>query len=279
MLLTPDHEAALIALVRKVAKAEIMPRFRSLPEDNVSSKSAPDDLVTIADIRSEAAITEGVHAMLPHAVVIGEEAVANDAAVLDRLADAELAVIVDPVDGTWNFAKGLATFGVILAVIENGRTVFGLLYDPVMDDWVWTREGGGTWYQRLGAEPVRLKIGGDMPLETTTGFVPLFLFPTETRTKLAGAIPGYRRIWSVRCSCHEYRLMTHGQSDFCIGVSPLNPWDHAAGVLAVLEAGGAAGMMDGREYAPTHRDGGHLVTARSNLLLDQIRVTLGPLIE
>ena len=277
MTLTPNQEAALIALVREVAKAEIMPRFRSLPENDVSSKSAPDDLVTIADIRSEAAITEGVRALLPSAVVIGEEAVAKDAKVLDSLADAELAVIVDPVDGTWNFAKGLATFGVILAVIQNGRTVFGSLYDPVMDDWVWARDGGGTWYQRPDAEPVQLKIGGDVPLETTTGFVPLFLFPTETRTKLAGAIPGYRRIWSVRCSCHEYRLMTQGQSDFCVGVAPLNPWDHAAGVLAVLEAGGAAGLLDGRDYSPVRTDG-YLVTARSAHVLDQIRDTFGPLI-
>lgn len=278
MTLTQDHEDALIALVRQVAQAEIMPRFRALPEEDVSSKSAPDDLVTIADIRAEAAITEGVNALLPNAVVIGEEAVAKDAAVLDRLAEAELAVIIDPVDGTWNFAKGLATFGVILAVIEKGETVFGLLYDPVLDDWVWTRKGGGTWYQRVDAAPVQLKIGGDVPLETTTGFVPLFLFPTETRTKLAGAIPGYRRIWSVRCSCHEYRLMAQGQSDFCVGVSPLNPWDHAAGVLAVLEAGGAAGLLDGREYSPTSRDGGYLVSARSAHVLNQIRKTFGPLI-
>lgn len=278
MLLTPDHEAGLIALVREVAKAEIMPRFRRLPSEDVRAKTAPDDLVTEADLRSEAAITGGVRSLLPNARVIGEEAVASDPTVLDGLADAEMAVIIDPVDGTWNFAKGLATFGVILAVVENGRTVFGLLYDPVLDDWIWARDGGGTWYQRPGSDPVRLTVGGSGPVETTVGFVPLFLFPYETRMKLAGAIPGFRRIWSVRCSCHEYRLLAQGHADFCLSGS-LNPWDHAAGALAVVEAGGAAGLLDGRDYAPGITDGGHLVTARSAETLERIRATFEPLVS
>ena len=278
MGLTQAHETALIELVRRVAKAEVMPRFRALPEDQVSAKSAPDDLVTVADVQSEAAITEGVRALLPDVVVIGEEAVSADASVLDGLADAECAVIIDPVDGTWNFAKGLATFGVILAVVENGRTVFGLLYDPVLDEWIWAREGGGTWFQRPGADPVQLEISGSASVENTVGFVPLFLYPMETRVKLAGAIPGFRRIWSVRCSCHEYRLLAQGAADFCLSAS-LNPWDHAAGALAVVEAGGAAGLLDGRDYAPGMTSGGTLVTARSAETLERIRATFAPLIS
>ena len=278
MALTPNDEAALIALVRNVAKTEIMPRFRRLPDEAVSSKTAPDDLVTVADLRSELAITEGVQALLPNALVIGEEAVSNDPSVLDGLGRADMAVVVDPVDGTWNFAKGLATFGVILAVVEHGRTVFGLLYDPVMDDWIRARDGGGAWYERPNAEPVRLSISGSGPIATTVGFVPLFLFPLETRLKLAGAIPGFRRIWSVRCSCHEYRLLAQGHADFCLSGS-LNPWDHAAGALAVVEAGGAAGLLDGRDYAPGLVEGGYLVTARSAETLSRIRATFGSLIS
>ena len=278
MPLTPDKEAALIALVREVARAEIMPRFRALPEGAVQSKTAPDDLVTEADLRAEAAITEGVRALLPEALVIGEEAVSADAALLEGLAGAGMAVIVDPVDGTWNFAKGLATFGVILAVAEKGQTVFGLLYDPVMDDWIWTRAGGGTWYQRPGADAVRLEIGGDAPIEQTVGFVPLFLFAYDVRMRLAGAIPGFRRIWSVRCSCHEYRLMAGGHADFCLSGS-LNPWGHAAGALAVVEAGGAAGLLSGGAYSAGMTAGDHLVTARSAAVLARIQETFGPLVR
>ena len=153
MSLSPDLEEALIALVRRVAKSEILPRFRRLPDSDIRSKSAPDDLVTEADERAEAAMSAAVAQMMPEALVIGEEAVSADPTILAGLAEAERAVIIDPVDGTWNFAKGLATFGVVLAVAERGETVFGLLYDPVMDDWVMANRGGGTWYCRPDAAP------------------------------------------------------------------------------------------------------------------------------
>jgi len=278
MGLSPDIEDALIATLRDVARTEIMPRFRSLPDSEIRSKTAPDDLVTEADVRAEAAITKAVRRLLPEALVVGEEAVSADADVLDGLSDAACAVIVDPVDGTWNFAKGLATFGVILAVTVRGETVFGVLYDPVLDDWVLARRGGGAWFCRPDAAPRRLQIGGDTPQEQAVGFVPLFLFPYETRMRLAGAIPGFRRIWSVRCSCHEYRLLAQGHADFCL-TGTLNPWDHAAGALAVEEAGGAVGLLDGTPYRGGMSGAGCLVTARSAKNLDRIRTTFGPLIQ
>lgn len=278
MLLTPEIETALVELVRKVAKAEIVPRFRRLPSDDIRAKSAPDDLVTEADILAEAAIAEGVRSILPDAVVIGEEAVSDNPSVLDGLAAADCAVIIDPVDGTWNFAKGLATFGVILAVAERGETVFGVLYDPILDDWVWTRKDGGTWFQRPGEDAVPLTISGDAAMEDAVGFVPLFQYPLEARMALARAIPGFRRIWSVRCSCHEYRMMAQGHADFCL-TSTLNPWDHAAGALAVSEAGGAVGLLDGRSYSAGLTSDGILVTAKSAATLLRIRETFGPLIS
>ena len=277
MPLSPDIEDALIDQVRRVAKAEIMPRFRRLPAGSIQSKSAPDDLVTEADLSAEAGISEGVRQLLPDALMLGEEAISADPSLVDGLAAADCAVILDPVDGTWNFAKGLTTFGVILAVAEKGETVFGLLYDPVMDDWIRASRDGGTWYQRPGGDRVRLKIGGEASIPDAVGFVPLFLFPLEARRKLAGAIPGFRRIWSVRCSCHEYRLLAQGHADFCLSGS-LNPWDHAAGALAVAEAGGAVGLLDGRDYSAAITHGGHLVTARSEAMLDRIRAVFGPLL-
>ena len=277
MPLTPDIEEALVALVRRVAKAEILPRFRRLAPGTVQAKSGPDDLVTEADTSAEAAIREGVRAILPDALFLGEEAIAANPALLDGLADAPVAVIVDPVDGTWNFAKGLATFGVILAVAERGETVFGLLYDPVMDDWVRASAGRGAWFGRPDGEATRLSVSGAAAIPDAVGFVPLFLFPMEARQKLAGAIPGFRRIWSVRCSCHEYRLMAQGHADFCLSGS-LNPWDHAAGALAVAEAGGAVGLLDGGDYAAKLTEGGYLVTARSAEMLDRIRDVFGPLV-
>lgn len=277
MALTADTETALVQLVRSVARSEILPRFRRLSDDEVSAKTAPDDLVTEADLNAEAAIAAGVRTLLPDAAIIGEEAVETQPALLAQIADAPISVIIDPVDGTWNFAKGLTTFGVILAVTAKGETVFGLLYDPVMDDWIETRRGGGTWHVTADGTRRKLTLGGT-PAGGLTGFVPLFNFPAPIRLRMAGDIPGFRRIWSVRCSCHEYRTMAAGGADFTLS-NALKPWDHAAGALAVAEAGGAVGLLDGRAYRPSITSGGYLATACSPQVLSHVRATFSAVIE
>ena len=130
MRLDHDIENALISMVRDAARIEIMPRFRNLSAGAITAKSSSIDLVTVADVAAEEHVTRALQTILPGAVVIGEEAVSADPTILDQVADAEVAVIVDPIDGTWNYAHGLSTFGVILAVTVRGKTVFGLLCDP-----------------------------------------------------------------------------------------------------------------------------------------------------
>lgn len=269
-------EVALIHLVRTVAKTEIMPRFRHLAPSDVAAKSGPEDLVTEADLCAEAAIAARAHALLPEAVIVGEEAVETRPELLAQFGEAPLSIIIDPVDGTWNFAKGLSTFGVILAVAERGEAVFGLLYDPVLDDWVRARRGGGAFYERPDGSSRQLTFGGT-PSGGLTGFVPLFNFPLATRMRLAEDVPGVRRIWSVRCSCHEYRTLALDGADFCLS-SALKPWDHAAGALVVEEAGGAVGLLDGRSYRASITSGGALLSARSPAVLTELRQILSPIV-
>ncbi len=277
MAIVERTETALIQLVRSVAKSEILSRFRRLPDHAVSTKTGPDDLVTEADLHAEAAIAAGVRLLLPEALIVGEEAAETHPEILDGLADAELSVIIDPVDGTWNFAKGLATFGVILAVARRGETVFGLLYDPVMDDWVRARRGGGAWFEAGDGTSRRLGFGDTLEGDLT-GMLPILNYPRELRMHLAGGIPGFRPFSSLRCSCHEYRTLVTGGADFVLS-SVLKPWDHAAGVLAVEEAGGAVGLLDGRRYNVSITSGGHLVAARSEAILDQVRASMTTVIE
>ena len=139
MSVSDAEQSALIDAVRTVARAEITPRFRALSDEDVDEKSSAEDLVTIADKRAEVALTAAVKDILPGARVVGEEAVAADKSILDDVAKPGRTVIIDPIDGTWNFANGVAVFGVILAVIEDGETVMGLLYDRVGYDWVVAR--------------------------------------------------------------------------------------------------------------------------------------------
>lgn len=261
-----DAEAdALVSAVREVSRREILPRFRSLGGDEIGTKSNADDLVTVADHAAEAGIAAAIREILPDARVIGEEAVSEDPSLLDGVAESGLSVVVDPIDGTWNFANGIATYGVILAVIENGETVMGLLYDPSFDDWVIARAGAGSWFVRAGAAPVRLSVrNGARTAAEAFGFVGLYLFGRDDRPRIAETLPAFRRTMTLRCSCHEYRVQALGRADFALSAM-LNVWDHAAGVLAIREAGGVARLLDGRDYAPVLRTGRLLTAANESL--------------
>lgn len=261
--MTLDQAATktLIDIVRHAAKTEILPRFRMLDPDTIDTKSGPDDLVTIADKGAEKVITQGVARAFPEATIVGEEAVAEDATLLDTIRDAEMAVIIDPIDGTWNFARNLNQFGVIVAVVSRGETVFGLLYDPLVDDWVMARKGEGAWYGRPDGTQRRLHMSSTSKLSNMTGSTSIRRFPKETQYDLAGLFPDFDRMMSFGCACHEYRTMAFGFVDFML-TAKLMPWDHAAGIMVVQEAGGYAALLDGTPYNPTIHQG-RMIAANS----------------
>ena len=128
----PLDVTKLADLLRLAAKEEILPRFRRLGSGDVRSKSEPADLVTEADEAAERLIRRAIETLAPGALFIGEESVAADPALLGKLADAEFAIIVDPVDGTFNFASGIPAFGVMASVVWKGETVAGVIYDPIV---------------------------------------------------------------------------------------------------------------------------------------------------
>ena len=100
------------------------------------------------------------------------------------------------------------------------------------------------------------------------GFVGLYLYGKADQARIAETLPAFRRTYSLRCSCHEYRMMAQGRADFVLN-GMLNPWDHAAGVLALQEAGGIARLLDGTPYAPAMTEG-LLLTAGNAALWDRL---------
>lgn len=263
---------AIVEAVRDVAKVEIMPRFRALSPGDVETKTGPEDLVTIADTAAEAALTRRLADILPGASVVGEEAVEDDPTLLDQLARPEPCIVIDPIDGTWNFAHGLAVFGVIIAVREAGKTVMGLLYDPVCDDWMIARAGQGAHFVR--GDGSRAPISTRAPREASmeTGYLPLGMFDGRRKEALAPLMPAFSRVQSLRCSLYEYRMLAAGHVDWLIAAQS-KPWDHLAGQLIVEEAGGAWGTLAGGPYDPTNRDQ-VLLAACAPRRLDRMRETV-----
>ena len=250
MIISETIQTSLIDALRAAAKSEILPRFRRLDPSMIETKSGPFDLVTEADIAAEAVLAQHVATLMPEALFVGEESVSADAALLDRFAAAELSVVVDPVDGTGNFASDLAVFGMILAVVHKGDTVFGVLYDPIMDDWIYGVRGQGAWFQRPGETRVRLTGPSRREVGHMTGYVPLNLFPSWQQVDLMQRLGRFGRVHNLRCSCHEYRMLALGHVDYLVTATG-NPWDHAAGCLIVEECGGVVAADGVPGYRPT----------------------------
>lgn len=266
--LTPDEADAFVALVRTTARNVVLPRFRNLSDADIATKDDATDLVTVADRDAEAALSAGARHILPGCAVVGEEAVAEEPGLLDLIGDAGTCVIIDPVDGTFNFARGLAVFGMILAVTRNGRAVFGLLYDPVMDDWVVAHRGGGAFYRNAHGADRRLAVRDCPSLNLAEGTVPLDLAKGAERARILDTVRRAENARSLRCSCHEYRMLAMGMADFSINMTS-KPWDHAAGILALEEAGGTVISGHGDAYRPT-RTTGHIIAAGSQTLAREL---------
>lgn len=243
----------LLQAVRQAGRDVILPRFRALAATEISEKTGPNDLVTVADTEAEALVSRILARDWPEAQVLGEEGVAADATRRDAMGSADLAVILDPIDGTWNFAKGLAVFGTLLAVTRRGRPVYGLLYDPLCDDWVEAQEGATQLAGPGGARPLRTAAA--KPVEELIGYAPFGLMPTaQKRAALLASLP-YARVTSLRCCLHEYRMLAQGHVDFVLSTPVPHPWDHAAGVIATEGAGGVSRFLDGEAYTTTRRHG------------------------
>ena len=249
---------ALAHLLRDASRAESVPRFRRLDASMIHTKTSAIDLVTEADVATENVIKARLAESMPDALFVGEESVAGDPALLHRLADADLAVVVDPIDSTANYASGLPLYACMAAVVRGGETVAGIIYDPMGDDWIMAEKGGGAWLRRPDGDQVRLQVAAPLPLGDMVGMSSVAYMPAESRGQILQNSAKLRMLVNLRCAGHEYRTLASGHGQF-VCYNKLMPWDHLAGVLITEEAGGYAARLDGSTYLPSHVDGGLLV--------------------
>ncbi len=137
----PDSQSVIDA-IRETAAIEIMPRFCSLSDSEIMEKG-PGDLVTISDIESEKRLGRMLGRLAPECAVIGEESADKSPEQLKALSKAAPVWVIDPLDGTRNYARGIPCFAVIVAYCLGGRTMAGWIYDPIADVTVGGRGRGG----------------------------------------------------------------------------------------------------------------------------------------
>jgi len=220
------------ALLRDVADRLIVPRFGGLHSGDIIEKG-PGDLVTVADREAEVELTRLLHQASPDALVVGEEGVFTDASVLEALPGADHAWVIDPIDGTRNFAKGIPDFAVILAEVLGGRTVRGWIWQPLHDQLFVAEAGAGV--TRNGERLERPTRKRTVPMGAT--YLPV---PGED-----GAPVKVIRSWG---SCGiDYPKLVTGEVDF-LSYRSMFPWDHLAGGLMVTELGGRIATDAGDDY-------------------------------
>ena len=232
-------------LLREASKLEVMPRFRNLHADEIKSKSSPKDLVTEADIRAEAWLIPHLQDLVPGSLVIGEECVAASPSLLSQLDDKGVFWIVDPVDGTGNFVKGLERFAMMVALVERGTISHSWIYSPTSDEIAVAQRGAGaSWAGKvLTQSPVH--HFADASAEYSENYM-----PPDLRQRLRDNMRKLTAYNNGRSSAWAYLDCARGKIDMVLA-GRMKPWDHAAGVLLVREVGGRSGMLrDGSSYQP-----------------------------
>ncbi|WP_421361227.1 inositol monophosphatase family protein [Agrobacterium rosae] len=257
MTLSDSDLEFLVSTVADAGVNDILPRFRNLSASDISEKTSVIDLVTEADILAEKRITAALLERFPKAHIVGEETYDADHSVIPALVDAPLAFVIDPIDGTFNYASGLAAFGTLLAVTIKGETVAGIIHDPVMGDTIVSVKGAGATLKRKNGSEAKVTVAKPVDLSQMVGVFSWGHSFEERRPVIAANMTKAKMALSLNCSAHEYWLVSSGKIHF-IGHEKLMPWDHLAGVLTHQEAGGYTAKFDGTPYRPGDLSGGIL---------------------
>jgi fructose-1,6-bisphosphatase/inositol monophosphatase family enzyme len=275
MLFTRSNASVIGEIIADVARSEIMPRFSGAVINRSKEKTSAFDIVTDADEAAEREISARLVKAFPGAVIIGEEAAGRDPKMLDQITTADLAFIVDPINGTKNFSSGVPLFGVMVAATVRGEVAFGAIHDPVCRDTSFAIRGVGAWRQGEGGPACDLEVADAVPVAQMQGVAGTDFLPEPLRSTMAQNLSRISMNFWMRCAAQEYRMAAAGHCHLLV-YNKLMPWDHAAGWLLHQEAGGYSAHFDGSPYKPCHLTGG-LICATDQRSWERVREALiGP---
>jgi histidinol-phosphatase len=230
----------------------------------VRSARKPDGSeVTVADRGAERLLRSRLRSAWPADPVVGEE-------YGGALARTGRCWLVDPIDGTSSYVLGLPMFGTLIGLIIDGEPVFGCIHLPALGQTTYAAVGHGCWVLRLGQPPRRVRVAESRALADAKVGMTMF----KERSSLDQ--PGAREVGELAFKvgrlrmvgdCVQYPLLCRGALDGA--VDPLmQPWDIAAVVPCILEAGGAISDLEGRTTDIVGR--GSIVAASSESLRREI---------
>lgn len=255
------HDLLAIALeLAQVAEREILPHYQRCAADLKADGSE----VTQADRAAEQAIRALLAQRCPAHAILGEE--------FGGERDAVQQWIIDPLDGTSAFALGMPLFGTLIAYAEQGEPLVGVIHFPVLGETVYAAKGLGCWFRRGDGEPQRVYAGTALRIEDAV-ISASGVHATDIHPDRHGAAyrltPLLRRAKKFRVcgDCLQHALVCRGSVHVAIDTI-MQPWDIAALVPCIEEAGGVCAAIDGKREGVVFA--GSLVTASDQTLLDDV---------
>ncbi len=235
--------ASVAAIIKTCARRITLPAFRNLQTVDIAKKG-PNDYVTVADVDTEGFLKPRLLDLLPGSVVVAEETAGPEPDWRNTLETAGAVWLIDPIDGTANFAAGISLFGIMVALVEKGTVTHGWIYDPILDDMAVAVLGGGAW---MGGR--RLSVSSARELSDMRGTLSI-PFATDADARLLLEASRYLApSLEVRSAAQTYLYLVSGRLDYAL-FHNIFPWDHAAGILIHSEAGGFARHRDGAAFLP-----------------------------
>jgi myo-inositol-1(or 4)-monophosphatase len=248
---------AVIAAVKLVTAEEIMPRYLKVSHQHKSDGS----LCTEADIAAQSALCKKLQAIL-NVPVLGEEMTAAEQRALWKAGHGGL-WCVDPIDGTSNFVRGLPYFAVSVALLREGRSVMGVVYDPVANEMFAAERERGAFLngeKLLGREAA-------IPLAQALASVDLKRLKKKLVTQLA-THPPYSSQRNFGASALDWCYGAVGRYDMYLhGGQQL--WDYAAGALIFQESGGHACCIETDDFAQGDIWQRSVIAARDEKLFEE----------
>jgi myo-inositol-1(or 4)-monophosphatase len=229
----------LLNLASKAAhQAGSLIRRASAQPLRATTKSSPTDVVTEMDRASEKLITEIILSVRPADGLIGEEGAS-------RPSKTGLSWLIDPIDGTVNYLRGLPNYSVSIAAADENETVVGVVYDPTLDETFTAIRGHGA---ALNGAPVTCAVTPLAKSLIGTGFSYSSAQRAQQAEVLLAVLPAIGDIRRPGSAAVSLCWVACGRLDGFFETG-LHPWDFAAGALIAQEAGAD---IQGAERNPRH---------------------------